>query len=459
MHGQYGQSGYNDDASYTGGLIFGTSLADNRGHLMVNISHDKEQGLRSGSRAATNTDVAVTPSGITNPQFSSYIPEGNFFFNSSAGGFGNSPTTPAGAFSFTPDGALINQGSGAGFNRSADRLIAVPIERTLLASTFSYDLTDHHHLYSELTYSDSTTHSQIEPNALGANGTPAVYGTAVDANGDPIGMPVTNAYLQTLPALAPIVSEINAWNATGTNCVGSLATNPAYDCINYLTFRRRLTDIGDRGNDAVRQTYRAVLGVNGDLPFGDWKYDASYVYGRTTDQQTTQGGVNTLNFQQALNSVVDPGSGKIVCADPVAVAAGCVPINIFGLNSISPAAAAYVAALATRNVVMSEEVTNAYVSGSIATLPAGKVSLVVGTEFPCKDSSSEIQDPLTNEGLNASNAIPNVQGSISWSRRHSRNWKSRFSRTWPLPSPWDSMAPFVKRITILLETSMPRRSA
>jgi outer membrane receptor protein involved in Fe transport len=412
LHGQYGQSGYNDDGTYTGGLTFGTALADNRGHFMVNISHDKEQGVRSANRAATNTDIDVTPSGITNPQFSSYIPEGNFFFNSSAGGFGNSPTTPAGAFSFTPDGTLINQGLGAGFNRSAERLIAVPLERTLLASTFAYDLTDHHHLYSELTYSDTTSHSQIESNPLAANGTPAVYGTAVDANGDPIGMPVTNAYLQTMPSLAPIVGEINAWNSTGANCVGSLATNPNYDCINYLTFRRRLTDISDRTSDAVRQTHRVVLGINGDLPFGDWKYDASYVYGRTTDQQESSGAVNTLNFQQALNSVVDPVTGKIVCADPVAVASGCVPINIFGLNSITPAAAAYVAATITRNVQISEEVTNAYATGSIATLPAGKVSLVVGTEFR-KDSSSEIFDPLTNLGLNASNALPNVEGSIS----------------------------------------------
>lgn len=412
LHGQYGQSGYNDDSSYIGGLTFGSSLGDNRGHFMLSITHDKDQGLRSASRSATNTDVAVTPNGITNPQFSSYIPQGNYFFNSSAGGFGNSPTTPAGAFSFNPDGSLINQNLGPGFNRSADRRITVPVDRTLVASTLSWDLTDQHHLYAETTYSDTNTHSQIEPTPLAANGANAVYGQAVDANLDPIGMPITNAYLNTLPALAPIVSEINAWNSTGTNCVGSLATNPAYDCIKYITFRRRLTDIADRGNDATRQTYRVVLGVNGDLPFGDWKYDASYTYGRTTDQQISSGAVNTLNFQQALNSVVDPVTGKIVCADPVAVATGCVPINIFGINSITPAAAGYVAATITRDVAIQEEVSNAYVSGSLAQLPAGKLSLVVGTEFR-KDSSSEIYDPLTNEGLNASNALPNVKGSIT----------------------------------------------
>jgi iron complex outermembrane recepter protein len=412
FQGQYGQSGSNDSGVYTGGLIFGSNFADSRGHFMLNVSHDKDQGLRSSARSTTNTDLAVTATGLQNPQFSSYTPQGNFLFDSSANGFSNSPTTTAGVFSFNPDGLLINQNFGPGYNRSAQRYISVPVERTLVASTATYDFTDHHHAYTEISYADTRSHSQIEPNALQANGTPAVYGTATDANGDPIGMPVTNAYLQTLPALAPIVSEINAWNSTGANCVGSLATNPSYDCINYITFRRRLTDIGDRGNDAVRQTYRMVLGVNGDIGLGDWTYDASYVYGRTTDDQLSHGAVNVLNFQQALNSVVDPVSGKIVCASALAINQGCQPINIFGMNSITPAAAAYVAANVTRNVVLSEEVTSASVTGSLFELPAGKVSLVLGAEDR-KDESSEIQDPLTNEGLNGGNALPNVQGGIT----------------------------------------------
>ncbi|HWJ35427.1 MAG TPA: TonB-dependent receptor [Steroidobacteraceae bacterium] len=410
LQGQAGQSGYNDAGNYTFGLTFGNPFADGRGQFMLNVSHDKDQGLRSASRKFTSTDETVTSSGLVNPQYSSYTPQGNFFVNSLAGGYSNE-------FSFGSDGSLIDGGGGPGYNRSSQRLITVPIERTLVASTMSYDLTDHHHAYAELTYADSHSHSSIEPTPLEAEGVNSVYGGAnggaVDANGDTIGMPISNAYLQTLPALAPIVSEINAWNSTGANCVGTAATNPAYDCINYLDFRRRLSDIGigDRGNDSTRQTYRIVLGAKGDLPFGDWTYDASYVYGRTTDAQISHGGVNVLNFRQALNSVVD-ASGKIVCADPVAVAQGCVPINVFGVNSITPAAAAYVGAAITRAAEISEEVTTASISGTIGELPAGKPTLVFGTEFR-KDSSSEIWDPLTNQGLNASNQLPNVQGSIS----------------------------------------------
>jgi outer membrane receptor protein involved in Fe transport len=274
-------------------------------------------------------------------------------------------------------------------------------------------LAEHHQAYAEVTYGYNHTQSNIEPFALaGANMPGAVYGTAADANGDLIAMPITNAYLQTLPALAPVLQTINQHNGTGANCVGTLATNPAYDCINYVNFRKRLVDIASRGNEATRQTMRSLVGVKGDIPFGDWKYDASYSYGRTTDSQFTTGQVNLANFRAALDSVVDPTTGKIVCRDPVWVSLGCVPINIFGFHSITPAAAAWVNANVTRDAKVQEQILSASAQGSVGSLPAGNPQLVIGVEQR-KDSSEEIWDPLTNAGLNGGNQLPNIRGSIT----------------------------------------------
>ena len=209
LRGQYGQSGYNDAGAYTVGMNFGSAFADNRGHFMMSVSHDKDQGLRSASRAATNTDMAVTPSGLVNPQYSSYIPQGNFLVSSSAQNFFD-------VFSTANDGSLIDGDFGPGYNRSAQRIINVPVDRTLIASTASYDFTEHHHGYAELTFADTDSHSQIEPTPLAADGVNAIYGTERGPiNGvppypssalDPIGMPITNAYLQTNPTYAPIVA-------------------------------------------------------------------------------------------------------------------------------------------------------------------------------------------------------------------------------------------------------------
>jgi iron complex outermembrane receptor protein len=408
FRGQAGETGDMDAARYGGGMLAGAGFGDGRGHFMLDLSYDKDDGLWSRQRSRSAVDQTVLGGVLVKPTYSSYAPQGRFEYTSLTGSVDN-------VFTFNPDNSLKDGFSSTqdGFNRNALRRISVPTDRTLIASTMNYELTEHHQVYAEVTYGFNHTQSNIEPFALaGANVPGSVYGTAGDANGDLIAMPITNAYLQTLPALAPVLQTINQFNSTGTNCVGSAATNPNYDCISYINFRKRLSDIAVRSNEANRQTSRTLLGVKGDMPFGDWKYDASYSYGRTTDAQLTTGQVNLANVRAALDSVVDPTTGKIVCRDPVWVSLGCVPINLFGFHSITPAAAAWVNANVTRNAKIQEQVLSASTQGSVGSLPAGNPQLVVGVEQR-KDASEEIWDPLTNAGLNGGNQLPNVRGSIT----------------------------------------------
>jgi iron complex outermembrane receptor protein len=408
FRGQAGETGDMDAARYGGGMLAGAEFGDGRGHFMLDLSYDKDDGLWSRQRSRSAVDQTVLGGVLVKPTYSSYAPQGRFEYTSLTGSVDN-------VFTFNPDNSLKDGFSSTqnGFNRNALRRISVPTDRTLIASTMNYELTEHHQVYADVTYGFNHTQSNIEPFALaGANVPGSVYGTAGDANGDLIAMPITNAYLQTLPALAPVLQTINQFNSTGTNCVGSAATNPNYDCISYINFRKRLSDIAVRSNEANRQTSRTLLGVKGDMPFGDWKYDASYSYGRTTDAQLTTGQVNLANVRAALDSVVDPTTGKIVCRDPVWVSLGCVPINLFGFHSITPAAAAWVNANVTRNAKIQEQVLSASTQGSVGSLPAGNPQLVVGVEQR-KDASEEIWDPLTNAGLNGGNQLPNVRGSIT----------------------------------------------
>jgi iron complex outermembrane recepter protein len=408
FRGQAGETGDMDAARYGGGMLAGAGFGDGRGHFMLDLSYDKDDGLWSRQRSRSAVDQTVLGGVLVKPTYSSYAPQGRFEYTSLTGSVDN-------VFTFNPDNSLKDGFSSThdGFNRNALRRISVPTDRTLIASTMNYELTEHHQVYADVTYGFNHTQSNIEPFALaGANVPGSVYGTAGDANGDLIAMPITNAYLQTLPALAPVLQTINQFNSTGTNCVGSAATNPKYDCISYINFRKRLSDIAVRSNEANRQTSRTLLGVKGDMPFGDWKYDASYSYGRTTDAQLTTGQVNLANVRAALDSVVDPTTGKIVCRDPVWVSLGCVPINLFGFHSITPAAAAWVNANVTRNAKIQEQVLSASTQGSVGSLPAGNPQLVVGVEQR-KDASEEIWDPLTNAGLNGGNQLPNVRGSIT----------------------------------------------
>lgn len=408
FHGQAGETGDEDAARYGGSILAGSSFDDSRGHFMLNVSWNKDDGLWSRQRSRSAVDQTVLDGVLVKPTYSSYAPQGRFEYASTQGTIDN-------VFTFNPGNTLQNgfDTTTDGFNRDHYRRISVPIDRTLVASTMNFDLTEHHQAYSEFTYAFDHTKSSIEPFALSSSNTAgAVYGTAFDANGDLIGVPVTNAYLQTLPALASVLQTINQFNSTGQNCVGSVATNASYDCINYLQFRKRMSDLGPRSNEANRQTGRLLLGTRGDVPFGDWKYDVSYSYGRTTDSQLTTGQVNLANVRASLDSVVDPTTGKIVCRDPVWVSLGCVPFNPFGYNSITPAVAAWIGANETRDAKVQEQVISASANGTVGTLPAGQPQLVVGVEQR-KDSSEEIWDALTNAGLNGGNQLPNVFGSIT----------------------------------------------
>ncbi len=421
LRGQGGQTGYNDDARYGGGLLAGSSFDEGRGHFMFDVSWDKDDGLWSRQRTRSAVDETVlncqpdcdTIGALVKPTYSSFSPQGRFTYSSSK------PKANGGVsdlFTFNPDNTLHDGGAPTsfGFNRNAFRRLAVPTDRTLIATTMNFDVSEHHQVYSELTYGFSHTKSAIEPFAMAGSGqSGAVYGIAAqDPNGDLIAMPVTNAYLQTLPALAPVASAINTFNATGANCVGTAATNPAYNCINYVNFRKRLLDVAIRSNEANRQTGRFLLGMKGDIPLGDWKYDVSYSYGRTTDSQLSTGQVNIANVRAALDSVVDPKTGQIVCRDAVWRALGCVPLNLFGYNSITPAAANWIRANESRDVKVQEQIISASAAGSVGHLPAGDPQLVVGLEHR-KDQSEEIWDALTNAGLNGGNQLGNTYGSIT----------------------------------------------
>ena len=98
-------------------------------------------------------------------------------------------------------------------------------------------------------------------------------------------------------------------------------------------------DLGIRGEDIERDTRRVVAGIEGDLE-ATTHYEVSLVYGSTeVDNLQTNNRLND-RFAAALDAVVDPDTGEIVCRsnlDPSAV-----PFNLEwnGWDGFEPAARA-----------------------------------------------------------------------------------------------------------------------
>lgn len=382
-----------------GSLTMGSDFADSRGNAFFNITYDKDSGLYSRQRDISKVDTSA--SGPLHGAYSSYNPQGGYYLTDSTG------TAIDGRFTYKPDGSIDYASVSDGFNRNAWRRITIPVDRTIVSSTINYELTDKHKAYVEFTYGQTHTESDIEPFALGIGsvngvGLPASPTTDNVFGGTGLGISINN------PFVPAGLLDIIALDNEGLTCTGD-APDPA--CVTGIGVRKRLTGVAIRSSSARRQTTRFVAGVKGELFGTPWTYDVYYMHGRTTDNQMSTGQVNVQNVRNALDAIID-GNGDIVCRDVVAVAQGCVPLNVFGANSITPAMAAYITAPSTRDATIQQQVMSAIVQGPLFKLPAGEVRAVIGAEHRT-EQSSEIMDSLTNAGLNGGNQLPNVFGSYT----------------------------------------------
>lgn len=143
----------------------------------------------------------------------------------------------------------------------------------------------------------------------------------------------------------------------------------------YSTF-----DLGRPENEATRETYRAVLGLEGKV-FGDWNWNAYYQYGQTDTRSVLYNTTNTARFAEAIDAVRD-ATGRIVCRSTLtAPGNGCVPLNIFGYGVADPAAIAYVKGTASQSLSLKQNVAAASISGEPFNLWAGPVSVAAGAEY------------------------------------------------------------------------------
>lgn len=99
--------------------------------------------------------------------------------------------------------------------------------------------------------------------------------------------------------------------------------------------------------------YRMVAGLEGEFEIGgrpfQWEIARNYGNSETTSREPM---IVQQNFENALDAVVDPATGRIVCRGMVAGtlesapirtrSSSCAPLNLFGFDSPSQAARDYI---------------------------------------------------------------------------------------------------------------------
>jgi iron complex outermembrane receptor protein len=353
---QYGSSERGDNEDLRAALSFGTRFADDRGHFAIAAEYSDNKGVvdqtdRSWGRerwaVIANPDYAPG-----NGQPARLIRPGVTIRLASAGGVIIGPPPLAG-LAFGPNGSVFNfdygtlgaglyQVGGDGGSFGDGLSLKVPVERKNVLSTLSFGLTENVTAYGEASFAISESLSELV-------NWPDIAAIAISAD---------NAYLPEQ------VRDIMTTNAIPAFVMGRIND-----------------DFGPMITGMKSETWRAVAGLRGSLG-GDWKWDVSYQKGQARiDVPLYNNRVQSLFFQ-AVDAVVDPVSGAIVCrstlSDPTD---GCVPFNVFGQGSTTREAFDYVTRTQRSIAHRTQTVAAASLHGTAFSNWAGPVSVATGIEY------------------------------------------------------------------------------
>jgi outer membrane receptor protein involved in Fe transport len=257
------------------------------------------------------------------------------------------------------------QTGGSGFSRYETTNPRTPVERASLFARLSFEIGDTTNLFFE------TSLGMVDAHNLGAarwfNG------------GQAITVRRTNPFIPA--GLASLMD-----GAPGTT-----------DDFTAVALGKHWDDWGRVESHSDNEVSRLVVGAEGELS-EKWRWDTYYQIAYNDRHQYLLRQPINANFARALDVVVDPATSQPTCAallspNPAtaAAAAGCRPINPFGINRWDPAARDYVLGTLHEWYKMNEYVVAGNVQGDLLELPGGTMGFAAGLETR-RDSGAVTHD-------------------------------------------------------------------
>lgn len=364
-----------DNAEKRAVLTGGVGLLGDRLHLVGSAEYYKNDGILEGKRAwaRRGSNLINGPAGgptLISAQDVRVIGTYGGLITTGNGGtaaqnalfrglqFGQGGTVLP--YSFGSYTTATQQIGGDGVNSELFQEINRPLERAAFFGRAQYDVTSNFSLFGEASYGTTSTR----------------YSTSVNRHqvNNPITIRRDNAYLPT--ALRTL-----------------LAQNPNVSTLTMLRYSVEggLTDVAIKTD-----TDRYVGGFNGEI--GGLKINGYYQHGRTKQRTEVLNNEITANFTRAVDAVVNPANGQIVCRSSLTDPSnGCAPFNVFGQDSPSAAALAYTRGTSRTDSTFKEDVAALNVSGDLFEGWAGPISFAAGGEYRRETAALRV-DPLSLAG-------------------------------------------------------------
>lgn len=357
--GQFGadERGDYEDSSYY--LTLGSNY--DRGNFVFNISHAesgrllrRDRGVDVSDRFVSNPENTGPDDGIpsrirvddtlsvffgipTITTFSSAL-GGTVIFDPDLNDFRlfDASNSPRGII----DGS-VSLGPDGGRARFFDTRIA-PLRRNTAYVKTDYDLTENITLFGELMYAESEASDVIGPVF-------DVFSTFVSTD---------NPFMPDA-----VRQRLVAGGESG------------------IFISREHREFGTRGADLDRNFFATALGLEGKFENG-WAWSATVERGETNTRNTNLNDRLDANWFEAIDAIADPATGEPICRDSDARDRGCVPVNVFGIGTISDAALDYVRVEEhTTETDTVQTLAQAVLTGDLFELPAGTAKFAVGAEY------------------------------------------------------------------------------
>jgi len=421
IDGQYGISSREDGQSYRARIIAGHKFLDDKLSLMGSYEYNEITSLAYTDRPVTARQLAFAAN-PANRTTSDNIPgniiilnrriaevtTGGLPFRTGSSALSGQLVIPGAAGAapvfaqFAPNGTLVpyNQGTfyqasinsgGDGMNLAELTSLQSPVKRHVATAFIKYDITPKIRFNSELLYSKSNAVEPFNQPIYNAS----IFG-GVGATSGPIQFSTANPFL-TSQARGILLSQ-----------PVPLPADAASPGDRLFVLDRASVDIGSNKTTAQSETYRGVFAVDGDLDFlhnGFWNASANFGENKGYFRSPN---IDQSKFLLAIDAVRDAG-GNIVCRNVAARAAGCVPLNLFGLGAPSAAALAYVGVQFESLFKNQQTDYEANFGGDLYQLPAGALSFAAGYEFRLEKNDFNPNDPQ-ERGIGRSAAIAGLSG-------------------------------------------------
>lgn len=351
---------YGDDAERKGSITLGKSFAGGRGHILAYGEYSHLDGITGRARPweQYGSQIVSNPAYGTGAGQSTSVPA--LLVRDSVGLADAAPgglitSGPLRGTTFGPGGTpfQLNYGTlvpggqmiGGDWNYTRiDNVTNLDIRQTSWRAfgRISYDLTDDINVYAGAQFSRTNSY-----NTNGSN--------------------MFNRADLTVSASNPYLPESVRARATAAG-------------VTSFAFGTTHGDVGNSQPATIRTFTRYNAGADGKLSAlgTSWTWNVHFQHSQTKVQNRVFNDIIRPYLRQALDAIVDPATGQIVCRDH---SNGCVPYNAFGTGVASAASIDFITGTSYGLEYVKQSSAEAVIGGEPFSTWAGPVSVTTGIDW------------------------------------------------------------------------------